>query len=161
MRRARLAVAAACNLQAGMDRQEHFTMARYRYIRRCLDAHLPSLLCFILPLSVAFCTSSGYRRGRSNFFERDANANTDSDAIASETSELPDPTPIDTTIIDGPFSVNKFASSHCWGRLPLLVRSAFDANTLLCSADDGEEGCSWPSWNDVALLSCEDDGESR
>ena len=56
-----------------------------------------------------------------------------------------------------------FASTGCWGRRPVLIRRAFDAETLL-SQDEEEQDESrgmWPSWNDVALLSCDEDGESR
>ena len=70
---------------------------------------------------------------------------------------------IDVSIIDGPFSREVFASTGCWGRRPVLIRNAFDADTLLSQCDDeGQvESSMWPSWDDVALLSCDEDGESR
>lgn len=74
------------------------------------------------------------------------------------------PTPaIDVSIIDGPFSRELFASTGCWGRRPVLIRNAFDADTLLsqCDEEEQDESSMWPSWDDVALLSCDEDGESR
>ena len=70
---------------------------------------------------------------------------------------------IDVSIIDGPFSRGVFASTGCWGRRPVLIRNAFDADTLLSQSDEEEqdESSMWPSWDDVALLSCDEDGESR
>ena len=84
-------------------------------------------------------------------------------------------TPFDISIIDGPFSKDAFASTGCWGRRPVLIRRAFDAEILLSQnedeepdegegekEEDGESAVSmWPSWNDVALLSCDEEGESR
>ena len=45
----------------------------------------------------------------------------------------------------------------------MLIRNAFDADTLLSQSDEEEqdESSMWPSWDDVALLSCDEDGESR
>ena len=70
---------------------------------------------------------------------------------------------IDVAIIDGPFSREVFASIGCWGRRPVLIRKAFDADTLLsqCDEEEHDESSMWPSWDDVALLSCDEDGEAR
>lgn len=71
---------------------------------------------------------------------------------------------IDVSIIDGPFSREVFASTGCWGRRPVLIKKAFDADTLLSRCDEEkeqDESSMWPSWDDVALLSCDEDGESR
>lgn len=70
---------------------------------------------------------------------------------------------IDVSIIDGPFSREVLASTGFWGRRPVLIRNAFDADTLLsqCDEEEHDESSMWPSWDDVALLSCDEDGESR
>lgn len=114
------------------------------------------------PPTASCCTRTTRKRART----RQLSATPTSDASI---------TPIDISIIDGPFSKDTFASTGCWGRRPVLIRRAFDAETLLSQnaedeePDDGEEEqedgesavSMWPSWNDVALLSCDEEGESR
>ena len=60
----------------------------------------------------------------------------------------------DIKVLQGPFSGELLASSKCWGRRPLLIRSAFDAASLLGNK-------TWPSWDQVSMLGCDEDAESR
>ena len=70
------------------------------------------------------------------------------------------------------FNAQLFASSHCWGRYPLLVRRAFDPNLLLNNhndvdnkyddnEEDDREDTAWPSWKDVVEIATDEESESR
>jgi 50S ribosomal protein L16 3-hydroxylase len=71
------------------------------------------------------------------------------------------------------FNAQLFASSHCWGRYPLLVRRAFDPNLLLNNHNDVDnkyddngndevrEDTKWPSWKDVVEIATDEESESR
>ena len=50
--------------------------------------------------------------------------------------------------VKGPLTPSLLASS--WGRKPLLIQSAFEI-----------ESTSWPTWEEVLLLACEEGAESR
>ena len=118
------------------------------------------------PPAASCCTRTTRKRARA----RQLSATPTSVSDASTT-------PIDISIIDGPFSKDTFASTGCWGRRPVVIRRAFDAEILLSQnedeepdegegeekeEEDGESAVSmWPSWNDVALLSCDEEGEAR
>jgi hypothetical protein len=72
-----------------------------------------------------------------------------------------------------------FASSNCWGRRPLLVRGAYDADSLLGRDRRHEKGqgeddvhdhkdelssssfASWPTWEEVVDIASDVDSESR
>lgn len=71
------------------------------------------------------------------------------------------------------FNAQLFASSHCWGRYPLLVRRAFNTTLLLNNHDvdeyyDGNgndrevRDAAWPSWKDVVeIIATDEESESR
>jgi 50S ribosomal protein L16 3-hydroxylase len=48
--------------------------------------------------------------------------------------------------VHGPWNATIFGSTQCWGHRPLLLRNAFDTESL-------------PSWKDIAELACNDDEE--
>ena len=58
-------------------------------------------------------------------------------------------------IMQGPFSSQDFAKSRCWGKKPLLIRSAFDP--LQVKQEFGK----WPDKDDLVMMSCDEDAESR
>ena len=58
-------------------------------------------------------------------------------------------------IMQGPFSSQDFAKSKCWGKKPLLIRSAFDPLEV------EQEFGKWPDKDDLAMLSYDEDAESR
>lgn len=68
-------------------------------------------------------------------------------------------------LVDSPFTSTAFASTHCWGRRPLLWRRAFisESERHLQYAKskhvDGE--CPWPSWDEVVECATFDEAESR
>lgn len=67
------------------------------------------------------------------------------------------------------FNAQLFASSHCWGRHPLLVRRAFDPKLLLNhdvdehdgNEDDNSRDTAWPSWKVVVEIATDEESESR
>ena len=60
---------------------------------------------------------------------------------------------VEIIVTDGPFTKELFTKSDCWGVRPLLIRNAFDRTN--------NNNNSWPSWEEVAMLSCDEDAESR
>ena len=61
---------------------------------------------------------------------------------------------IEIVVKNGPFTKELFTNSDCWGVRPLLIRNAFDRT------NDNDYDF-WPSWEEVAMLSCDEDAESR
>ena len=142
-------------------------------LHRCSAAIIGAAVLFVHPRPSSSFAPSTHQTTRKRARARQLSATPTSVSDASTT-------PIDISIIDGPFSKDTFASTGCWGRRPVLIRRAFDAESLLSQKvedegadegeggeedEDGEDGESavsmWPSWNDVALLSCDEEGESR
>ena len=138
---------------------------RYIYRRRRAAAFTGAIALFVQPESsssfvptsthvvqVCFPSSGCARRARARAPPRHLDATSTTSAT-------------DVSIIDGPFSRELFASTGCWGRRPVLIRNAFDAEALLSQNNEeellGDESSMWPSWDDVALRSCDEDGESR
>jgi len=80
--------------------------------------------------------------------ETDENSNDD---IHSQVVRLGEP----IQEIQGPLTAGILAESNCWGQQPLLIRSAFDPHEV------EKEFGAWPQKEDISMLACDEDAESR